>query len=237
MLGADNGQRGSLIERNNNGTMFDVWAKGAFPVGKWECLCKTCEPTIIREIQSRARIIKDCMKLVDESKNLKTRLSRCDLLIEHAQALLKYQEKGIPTITPSPSQLLAEYSAMRDQIILDSLTAEAEKMLAKAEIEATPRTSINEANKVLLRIQEGKQELQDSSKLDHLEKRVRRFKHETQLNAYLEAAHKAEFKGQKKKALDQYQEALYFLQTDEIDDSLQKGKIGEIKTKISELSD
>lgn len=177
------------------------------------------------------------MKLVDESKNLKTRLSRCDLLIEHAQALLKYQEKGIPTITPSPSQLLAEYSAMRDQIILDSLTAEAEKMLAKAEIEATPRTSINEANKVLLRIQEGKQELQDSSKLDHLEKRVRRFKHETQLNAYLEAAHKAEFKGQKKKALDQYQEALYFLQTDEIDDSLQKGKIGEIKTKISELSD
>lgn len=43
--------------------------------------------------------------------------------------------------------------------------------------------------------------------------------------------------GQKIKALNFYKEAFYFLQTDEIDDSLQKEKIDEIKAKISELSD
>lgn len=56
-------------------------------------------------------------------------------------------------------------------------------------------------------------------------------------NACLEAARKAEFKGQKKKALDQCQDALYFLYNDEIDDSLQAEKIVEIEAKISELSD
>ncbi len=73
--------------------------------------------------------------------------------------------------------------------------------------------------------------------MDQLEARVRRFSHQTQLNAYLEAARKAEFKGQKKKALDQYLEALYFLRSDEIDDSLQAEKISELEAKISELSD
>ena len=82
-----------------------------------------------------------------------------------------------------------------------------------------------------------KQELRDQAKLDQLEARVRRFSHETQLNAYLEAARKAEFKGQKKKALEQYKEALYFLKTDEIDDLSQAEEISKIEAKISELTD
>jgi len=211
--------------------------KGFFLSVSANGLCNSCEPIVVMDVQQRGRIVNDCMKLVAESKNMKTRLSRCDLLIEHAQALLEYEHKGISTVSPSPSQLLTEYTAMRDQIVLEGVTAEVEKALAKAEIAATPRTSINEANKALLKIREGKQELRDQSKLNQLEARVRRFSHETQLNAYLEAARKAEFKGQKKKALDQYQEALYFLRSDEIDDSLQVEKISEIEAKISELSD
>lgn len=211
--------------------------KGFFLSVSANGLCNSCEPIVVMDVQQRGRVINDCMKLVAESKNMKTRLSRCDLLVEHAQALLEYEHKGIPTVSPSPSQLLTEYTAMRDQIVLEGVTAEVEKALAKAEIAATPRTSINEANKALLKIREDKQELRDQAKLDQLEARVRRFSHETQLNAYIEAARKAEFKGQKKKALDQYQEALYFLRSDEIDDSLQAEKISEIEAKISELSD
>lgn len=211
--------------------------KGFFLSVSANGLCNSCESIVVMDVQQRGRIVNDCMKLVAESKNMRTRLSRCDLLMDHAQALLEYEHKGIPTLTPSPSQLLSEYTAMRDQIVLEGVTAEVEKALAKAEIAAAPRTSINEANKALLKIREGKQELRDQAKLDKLEARVRRFSHETQLNAYLEAARKAEFKGQKKKALDQYQEALYFLRSDEIDDSLQAEKIGEIEAKILELSD
>jgi hypothetical protein len=211
--------------------------KGFFLPVSANGLCNSCEPIVVMDVQQRGRIINDCVELVAESKNMKTRLSRCDLLVEHAHALLEYEQKGIPTISPPPSELLTEYTPMCNQIVLEGVTAEVEKALAKAEIAATSRTSINEANKALLKIRDGKQELHDQTKLDQLEARVRRFSHQTQLNAYLEAARKAEFKGQKKKALDQYLEALYFLRSDEIDDSLQAEKISELEAKIAELSD
>jgi len=211
--------------------------KGFFLSVSEDGLCKSCESIVVMDIQQRVRIINDCIKLVNESKNMSTQLSRYDLLREHAQALLEYEHKGIPTVSPSPSQFLSEYTTNRDQIVLEGVTAEVEKALARAEIAATTRTSINEANKALLKIREGKKELNDKAKLDQLEARIRHFSHEKQLNEYLEAAHKAEFKGKKKKALDQYQEALYFLRSDDIDDSLQAEKIGEIEAKISELSD
>ncbi|MBU4349766.1 hypothetical protein KJ830_03460 [bacterium] len=211
--------------------------KGFFLSVSEDGLCKSCESIVVMDIQQRGRIINDCIKLVNESKNMSTQLSRYDLLREHAQALLEYEHKGIPTISPSPSQFLSEYTTNRDQIVLEGITAEVEKALARAEIATTPRTSINEANKALLKIREGKKELNDKAKLDQLEDRIRHFSHEKQLNEYLEAARKAEFKGKKKKAIDQYQEALYFLRNDDIEDSLQGEKISKIEAKISELSD
>lgn len=199
-------------------------------------ICYDCQDIFEMDVTQRLRIMNDCEKLVDNSKNMNTRLSRCDLLLEHAQALLKYEKKKIPTIEPYPSQYLKEYTAKRNQIILEGVTEVVEKALAKAKIGTTPSTSITQANKALVEIQEKKQKLPDSSKLDQLESQVRKFIHETRLNAYLEAARKAEFKGQKKKVLDQYQEALYFLRNDEIDDSVQVEEIKKIEAKISDLS-
>ena len=59
--------------------------------------------------------------------------------------------------------------------------------------------------------------------------------HQTQLNAYLDEAKKAEFKGQRKKALDRYYDALYFLKHDEIEDALQQEHLSAIEAKINEL--
>jgi hypothetical protein len=199
-------------------------------------LCYDCDSIVVMEVKQRARIMTDCEELIATSKKMDTRLSRCDLLLEHAQALLKYEKKGIPSIDPDPSQYLKEYTVKRNQIISEGVTEIVEKALAKAKIATTPSTAITQANKALFEIQEKRQRLSDKPKLDQLESQVRKFIHETQLNAYLEAARKAEFKGQKKKALDQYQEALYFLRDDEIDDSVQAEEIKEIEAKISDLS-
>jgi hypothetical protein len=64
---------------------------------------------------------------------------------------------------------------------------------------------------IILFLREGKEDLNITSVLDELESQVLAFSQETQLNAFVESARKAEFKGQKKKAIDQYQEALFFL--------------------------
>lgn len=79
-------------------------------------LCKSCDSIVVIDIQQRARTIDDCMKSIDKSKNNKTRLARCNLLLGHAQALLEYEHKGIPTISPPPSHVVSEYTGIRLQI-------------------------------------------------------------------------------------------------------------------------
>lgn len=64
---------------------------------------------------------------------------------------------------------------------------------------------------MILFLREGKEDLKITSVLDELESQVIAFSQETQLNAFVEAARKAKSKGHKKKAIDQYQEALSFL--------------------------
>ena len=177
------------------------------------------------------------MKLIDESKNMKTRISRCDLLIDILNSLLKYEYKNIMVLNPPSSQLLLKYKNERHQIIIEEITKKVEETLAKAEIAATPRTSINQAQKALLIIRDGRQELGNHQVLNRLELRIKHFTHKTQLNGFLEAARKAEFKGQMKKAIDQYQEALFFLKNDEINDSKQQEIINKLETKISKLSE
>ncbi len=198
-------------------------------------LCKTCDAVVVMDVQQRVRIIQDSINLIEKSKITKTKVSRCDTLLEHAGALAEYERKGIPTLQPLPSQFITEYTAQRDNIICDGVTAEVDKALAKAELATSSRTSVGEANKALLKIRDAKEELEDPSRLDTLEARVKTFSHETQLNTFIEAARKAEFKGQKKKAIDQYQEALFFLKNDDIDDELQGREISKLEKKIAEL--
>jgi cell division FtsZ-interacting protein ZapD len=75
------------------------------------------------------------------------------------------------------------------------------------------------------------------SQLDAIEQRARQLHHKTRLNTFVDAASKAEFKGQLKKALDQYQEALYFLRSDDIEDAQQTGEIEGIEAKIAEMTE
>jgi len=102
-------------------------------------LCKSCALEVVVDVQNQSRIIGDCIKLVDQSKKFDTRLSRCELLIEKAEALLKYEQKGILTINPPPSNLLMEYKPKYDQIILDDVIEMSDKMFKKAEIATNAR--------------------------------------------------------------------------------------------------
>ncbi len=56
-------------------------------------LCNDCTPFVTLEINRRAKIIDDCVRIMKELKNLKTRVSRCDVLREQAEALLDYERK------------------------------------------------------------------------------------------------------------------------------------------------
>lgn len=198
-------------------------------------LCSSCDPMIRLDTSQRGRILIDCLKLVEESKNLEVKISRYDLLIECAQALERYERHGIPTFDPPPSKILERYRGKKDKLILTFLSEELEKLSSKISFSGSPKIKVNYLLKMLLRIRDYKGKTDSPKSLDNLDQSVALQINTIKLEAFLDDAKKAEFKGQGKKALDEYYEALYFLKHDEIDDSLQNTNISFLEGKILKL--
>jgi len=188
---------------------------------------------IVRQVQ----IVQESQRLVESGKTLQTRVGRCDDIIRITGELILYEERGITVLNPPPSVLRSQYVKEREDIVTEHLKAEAQKILTRAELKATPRSAIAEATKAVIKIGEARNEYDvDNPALDELEHLVRRFLHQTELKGYLTEAEKAEFKGNNKKAIDQLQEALFFLKNDKIVDELQSSQIKEIEEKILQLT-
>lgn len=69
--------------------------KGLFLFLSENGLCSNCEKFFINDISNSTRIINDCIKIIDTSKNFDTRLSRCNILQRELTKLLEYQKKDI----------------------------------------------------------------------------------------------------------------------------------------------
>ena len=87
----------------------------------------------------------------------------------------------------------------------------------------------------VIKLREVTQDLKKASLVKPMEEKLRQEIHRVTLDGYLEAARKAEFKGNTKRAIDQYQEALYFIRNADIDDAQQQSSIREIEDKLEEL--
>lgn len=200
-------------------------------------VCSNCAPIIAMDVKQRTRIIQESEKLINNSKKLDTKLSRCEVIIEQATALLKYEQYGINVTTPLPSHVIAYTNSIKGEILISGLQGELENATMKAQVATTPKTKINHYTKVLLKVMEYKNKLQNPQQVEKIEAILKHNIHQIQLDSYLDDAKKAEFKNQRKKALDKYYEALYFLKHDEIDDSVQQDHISMIEQKIKDLSD
>ena len=118
--------------------------------------------------------------------------------------------------------------------------AEAERVtdtaLEKSRLASTPSARERALAAGLLKLRETTEGLDERSAVKPLEDALRREKHRVVLDGHLEAARKAEFKGNTKKAIDQYQEALFFLRNDDINDAEQASSIRMIESRLEELA-
>lgn len=73
------------------------------------------------DIQNRSRIYNDSIRLIEISENPDVVFSRIQLAIENLTALLQYEEKGITTINPAPSDLLKVFKFESGNFFLDSI--------------------------------------------------------------------------------------------------------------------
>ena len=213
---------------NNSGWFLNVDTNG---------LCRECQPMLI-EVDGRLRVLKDSLKLAEEGKTVRTRLSRCDVAIEHLEYLLEFEEKGIKTIIPYPSSLLKKMRWLRTENIVTEASTITEKAIEKSKLATTAKSKENAVAAGLMKVRDlaSSNGLTDDPAIASLEDKLRSEIHRVTLANYEEAAQKAEFKGNTKKAIDQYQEALFFLLNDDVDDSRQQSHINRIEAKIKKLS-
>jgi hypothetical protein len=198
-------------------------------------LCETCSPAITMDISNRLGMIKYCKKLVKESEEPNTLLAKSDLIVEQAQALLEYEKRGIPTIRPSPSQLIQAYREGREALILKCAESMVEKAVAATEALTSTDTKISWLKKIFPKIEQYKTGVDNEELFGALEQRVTHLIQQTQLTGYLETARDAERKGNEKRALDLYNSALHFLKDDETDETLRQENMPAVEAKIAEL--
>jgi hypothetical protein len=198
-------------------------------------LCKVCATVFYQELGERMRIIKSSQDVISKSSNLDTILSRLDLCISHFKELGKYSSLGIPTVRPPPTEAIVIYEGEKSKIATDLLNKKFLAARDKSHNSKTLSGKIGPLNKVLEAITKYQLELDDVTELERLEVTVRHEVANVIARHYMEEANKADFKGQKKKAIDQYLEALYAMLNDPIPDEIQKGDIELAKRKIVEL--
>jgi hypothetical protein len=211
--------------------------KGIFLSLTQYSLCKECNYKVVLDVEQRGRVIQDSIRLVHESKNLETRLSRLKLSITHLEAIEHYEMLGIPTLGPLPSELKRKYEGLNDSIIEETIRHDFDDIKTRKDAGQTLTSLENNIVKMILRIKDNKANLRNGGCLDALEKEVVLYQNRIRLEHFLENARKAEFKGQKRKALDQYQEALYLLKNDKIDDASQEEQIMQVTEAVTRLSD
>ena len=200
-------------------------------------LCGDCAISMASQRQRLLHAIMTPADLLSSSRSFRGRLFQCDVIIEHARALLEYEKKGIAVMTPLPSEIVEKYANVRKQVLANGVKEEVETFLQKARQTLPSQSRVAIADEALLKIYEARKELGRTPQLDALEKEVSLFVNRSQFDSHLETARNAELKGEKNKALDHYLKALELLRRDGIVYSLPEETVLEIQGKVSELRD
>lgn len=198
-------------------------------------LCSKCGPIVTFDVQQRVRIINESQEIVNKTKSFGTKHRRIDVIIMQLKDLkIKYEDKGISAVEGDLSLGIQEAERARADFIDEEVKFIIDSVLAKSKLAETKASKLSPLKKGIEKIRE-MSSIGESRDFKEDEKQLWGIVHEIELNHYLEEAKKAEFKGNRKKALDQYQEALYFLMNDDIPDELQKNNMDNIKAKIDQL--
>ena len=77
-------------------------------------LCEDCDAAVTEEVHERVLTIQETLRNLKEEPGVRAKLRQWNLILEQAEALLKYEEREILTTCPPPSTLLEDFRTMRD---------------------------------------------------------------------------------------------------------------------------
>lgn len=110
-------------------------------------LCRQCDIVVVSKVVQHHKHFNESFHLIESSQNIDTMVSRFDYMTQLMEDLLPYEQKGIPTINPRPSEFLADVDENRDEVIIDGLNREFEKLKKKIAGMKTERGKRNNLEK------------------------------------------------------------------------------------------
>ncbi len=198
-------------------------------------VCSKCEPLIREVVSERLRLITESQTIINASRSIRTKLSRLDIIIDKLKDLKELESRGIRFGVKNLAGALQEACVHKDRVIVEEAAEVVATARQKRELASSAKSAASALSGAVIKIVDLKKSAMDPEPLSRIERELKEEIRQIQLDSFLAAAHKHEFKGDFKKAIDQHQEALYFLKTDAIDDRKQQDVIREIEHKIALL--
>jgi hypothetical protein len=183
-------------------------------------------------IARHVEIIEESNEILMKTKNFKTKIGRIETIKSNVDILEnEYLSKGIVIKGIHTDQIMSELNDMFNLSVEEEALRQSQKHMDKARVVKTATAKINNANKSLLVLKDFKDEYGYEN--PEMIKEIGFFIFESQLNEYITKAEKEEFKGNHKKSLDAYLDALFFVENEKV--SNQEMTIRNLNEKIKTI--
>lgn len=183
------------------------------------------------EVAEVMRVVDESINIVNTTKNNGTKISRCDVVVDKLSYLTR-QYPHREDIEKSLNDTVDYRCHLHDSIVEEQV----DKFLTKSKLAKTLTGKLNNANKALEVLKEATtNKYVDQKKVVASVAFVKDYMHHAELQDIKTKAERFEFKENYKKALSYYQDVLFFLRKDDIEDSLQTKEIKRLEQKIKEM--
>ena len=82
-------------------------------------LCKSCFDNLKENLLSEQKLIDEKIHSINNSAKPITKLQHCNEIISQAKQYVSYEEMGVQTLNPKPSELISRYIKQHDEIIIN----------------------------------------------------------------------------------------------------------------------
>lgn len=198
-------------------------------------ICTKCVQRHMPEIESRCRVIGESGKIVEDSKNIDTRLSRIDVAIQNLESLVPYERKGVATLSEPPSKAIKLFEEKRKEIIGQYIREQKHGAREKSKDASTASAKLTPYAKAVERLTKLMDGVEDISELQLAIAELRMERDAVRFEQLMRKGDAALAKGSEKSALSSYVDAYIALKDDTTPDAKQKDKLEQAKSKIIDL--
>jgi hypothetical protein len=149
-------------------------SKGLLVFTNKDGYCKSCQNAIYGEIKENIEVIQNAIKIVGGSDDYRGIIHQCDLLIQTAGILSKYENKGLDVIQPPPSEIIESATNEKRDQTFKYVTSEIGSIITKIESMKMKHAKQNNINHAIMVLKIYKS-LMTNSEINNLERKIKDF--------------------------------------------------------------